>query len=76
MQFCPSFHIVQLMKNGRSPQQACDEVVREMKRESARPFEVGLIALNNKVINGQRLQWNLYCMYSPKKTNSFKRYLL
>lgn len=49
MQFCPSFHIVQLMKSGRSPQQACDEVVRQMKEGSQKWFEVGVIALDHKV---------------------------
>lgn len=49
MQFCPSFHIVQLMKSGRSPQQACEEVVKLMKEGSDKYFEVGVIALNCKV---------------------------
>ena len=49
MQFCPSFHIVQLLKSGRSPQQACEEVVRLMKDSSEKCFEVGVIALNTKV---------------------------
>lgn len=49
MKFCPSFKIVQLMKEGRSPQQACEDVVTEMKRQSSRSFEVGLIALDTKV---------------------------
>ena len=51
MQYCPSFHIVQLLKSGRSPQEACEEVVREMKEGSTTDecFEVGVIALNHKV---------------------------
>lgn len=49
MQFCPSFHIVQLMRSGRSPQQACEEVVGKMTEGSERWFEVGVIALNYKV---------------------------
>ena len=50
MQFCPSFHIVQLLKSGQSPQQACEEVVRLMKDGSDKCFEVGVIALNTKVM--------------------------
>lgn len=51
MQYCPSFHIVQLLKSGKSPQEACEEVVREMKEGSTTGecFEVGVIALNPKV---------------------------
>ena len=49
MQFCPSFHIVQLMKSGRSPQEACGEVVGLMKKESDVGFEVGVIAVSTKV---------------------------
>ena len=56
MQFCPSFHIVQLMESGRSPQQACEDVVKKMKEGSERWFEVGVIALNRKV-----------CLPSPSK---------
>ena len=49
MQFCPSFHIVQLMENGRSPQQACEEVVKHMKSESSINFGVGVVAVSTKV---------------------------
>ncbi len=49
MQFCPSFHIVQLMRSGCAPQQACEEVVTAMKQGSDDYFEVGVIALNCKV---------------------------
>ena len=49
MQFCPSFRIVQLIRKGRSPQEACNEVVQNMIHESAKYFEVGVIALSNKV---------------------------
>ncbi len=49
MQFCPSFRIVQLMESGRSPQQACEEVVQIMKHESNVSFEVGVVAVNVSV---------------------------
>lgn len=49
MQFCPSFHIVQLIKEGHTPQESCDMVVRKMRRECAEGFEVGVIALDVKV---------------------------
>lgn len=49
MQFCPSFHIVQKMKEGCSVDMACSEVVRNMAAHSRERFEVGVIALDMKV---------------------------
>ncbi len=49
MQFCPSYQIVQHMKAGDSPQAACDKVVTDMLTQTNKWFEVGLIALDNKV---------------------------
>ena len=49
MKFCPSFKIVQLMKDGRSPQEACEDVIRGMKEHNEHWFEVGVIALDIKV---------------------------
>lgn len=45
-----SFLIVELMRHGRTPQQACEEAVnRIMKKQMHRKdFQVGFIALNNK----------------------------
>ena len=34
---------------GRSPQQACEEVVKHVKSESSINFEVGVVAINTKV---------------------------
>ncbi|CAH3024666.1 unnamed protein product [Porites evermanni] len=51
MRFCPAFHAVQLMKEGYSPQESCEIVVKESQRKAgttARPFEMALIALNRK----------------------------
>jgi len=55
MQFCPSFHIVQLMRSGRSPQEACEEVVAHMKKESDVKFEVGVVAVSTKVRSSCRV---------------------
>lgn len=49
MQFCPSYQIVQHMRTGDSPQAACDRVVTDMLTQTNKWFEVGLIALDNKV---------------------------
>lgn len=49
MQFSPSYQIVQYMKNGDTPQQACDRVVQDMVQQTNKWFEVGLIALDTKV---------------------------
>lgn len=51
MRFCPTFHAVQLMKEGYSPQEACEIVVKEAQRKAgttAKPFEMALIALNRQ----------------------------
>ena len=50
LQFCPSFHIVQKMREGYTPQQACESTVRTMKERSDEWFEVAVIALDTKVI--------------------------
>ena len=50
MKFCPSFKIVQLMKEGLSPQVACEDVVGNMKKRSKKSLEIGVIALDTKVI--------------------------
>lgn len=51
MRFCPSFHVVQLMKEGCSPQESCERVVRHAQRKvgmTSKPFDMALIALNKK----------------------------
>ncbi|XP_045576387.1 N(4)-(Beta-N-acetylglucosaminyl)-L-asparaginase isoform X3 [Salmo salar] len=47
---CPSFHAVQLMKQGLSPNRACYTVLDDIIRRTApdKCFEIGLIALNMK----------------------------
>ena len=49
MRYCPSYHIVRLMKEGVAVQDACDKVVAEMKERHGAPFEAAVIALNMKV---------------------------
>ena len=49
MQFCPSFHIVQLMREGKPPMEACESVVKSMREKNGEWFEVAVIALNPKV---------------------------
>ncbi|XP_043552617.1 N(4)-(Beta-N-acetylglucosaminyl)-L-asparaginase isoform X3 [Chiloscyllium plagiosum] len=50
MCFCPSFHVVQLMKQGLSPGDACQSVIQDICHRVGNKdiFEIGLIALNMK----------------------------
>ena len=49
MQFCPSFHVVCLMRyQGLSPQLACEEVVRDVVKRNKGSFMVALIAMDPK----------------------------
>ncbi|KAK3554093.1 hypothetical protein QTP70_019043 [Hemibagrus guttatus] len=52
MCYCPSFHIVQLMRQGLSPKEACCSVLADIKKRTAEDkcFEIGLIALNLKTV--------------------------
>lgn len=49
MRFCPSFHIVELMSQGKTPQQACETVVKKIVKCSGNDTEVAVIALDMKV---------------------------
>ena len=49
MKFCPSFHIMELLRNGHTPQDACEVVVKSMLSRNTEWFEVGLIAMDIKV---------------------------
>ncbi|KAM6977735.1 LOW QUALITY PROTEIN: N(4)-(Beta-N-acetylglucosaminyl)-L-asparaginase [Aplochiton taeniatus] len=49
MCFCPSFHVVQLMKHGACPNDACallDDIIKSTSTDKC--FEIGLVALNVK----------------------------
>lgn len=54
IEVCGSFAIVELMRNGRTPQEACEEVVRRVvKRNTGKPgFQLAFIALNRKGEHG------------------------
>ena len=44
-----SFLIVELMRNGRTPQQACEEaIMRIVKRYKYKEFQIGYLAMNKK----------------------------
>ena len=49
MRFCPSFQIVQLMREGLTVQEASDIVVERMLSQNGQWFEVAVIALDIKV---------------------------
>ena len=72
LQFCPSFHIVQKMREGQTPKQACDSIVSNMKERSGNWFEVAVIALDTKVSNlfiPTRLQiiWSWRTMWMQRR---------
>ncbi|XP_060071155.1 N(4)-(Beta-N-acetylglucosaminyl)-L-asparaginase-like [Ylistrum balloti] len=49
MMFCPSFRVVQLMKEGKKPQTACEEVISDIRRKcDGQIFEVAIVAVNMK----------------------------
>ncbi|XP_030628587.1 uncharacterized protein LOC115810730 [Chanos chanos] len=50
MCYCPSFHVVQLMRQGFSPKEACRRVLADITQRTGQDkcFEIGLIALNTK----------------------------
>ncbi|XP_050981749.1 N(4)-(Beta-N-acetylglucosaminyl)-L-asparaginase isoform X2 [Labeo rohita] len=50
MCYCPSFHVVQLMRQGSSPNEACHAVLADIQRRTGgdKSFEIGLISLNMK----------------------------
>lgn len=50
MCYCPSFHVVQLMRQGSSPNEACQAVLADIQRRIGgdKCFELGLISLNMK----------------------------
>jgi N4-(beta-N-acetylglucosaminyl)-L-asparaginase len=48
-----SFLIVELMRQGKSPQQACEEaVMRIVKRYKYKEFQIGYLAINKKGEHG------------------------
>ena len=49
MQFSPSFQVVQLMRQGCTPQEACDTVLKNIIAIKGSWFEAALIAIDCKV---------------------------
>ena len=51
---CASFLVVELMRQGKSPQKACEEAIKRIvkKNKGETDFQVGLIAVNRKGIIG------------------------
>ena len=49
MKYCPSHQVIQFMRDGRSPQEACDAVIKSMLSKNGGWFEAVLIAMDNKV---------------------------
>ncbi|XP_033749528.1 N(4)-(Beta-N-acetylglucosaminyl)-L-asparaginase-like [Pecten maximus] len=49
LMYCPSFRVVLLMKEGKQPQAACEEVINDIRRKcDGQIFEVAIIAVNMK----------------------------
>lgn len=48
LKFCPAFHVVQLLKQGKEPKEACNIVISDMKNRSSANFEISIIAVNMK----------------------------
>nr|XP_022332169.1 N(4)-(Beta-N-acetylglucosaminyl)-L-asparaginase-like isoform X2 [Crassostrea virginica] len=51
LKFCPAFHIVHLISQGKSPQEACEEVIQCIHRQSP-GIEVAVIAADTKGLYG------------------------
>ncbi len=51
---CASFLVVELMRQGKSPQKACEEAIKRIvkKNKGETDFQVGLIAVNRKGVIG------------------------
>ncbi|MGY8914922.1 MAG: isoaspartyl peptidase/L-asparaginase family protein [Flavobacteriales bacterium] len=62
-----SFLIVELMRQGKSPQQACEEGVRRImaKNKDRKDFQIGFIAINKKGETGS------YCIHPGFSYNMF-----
>lgn len=49
MKYCPSFKIVDLIRHGCGPMEACDMVVRDIVTREGEDLEMGVIAMDMKV---------------------------
>ena len=72
-----SFLIVELMRQGKTPQEACEEAVRRVVKKSGtryKDFQVGFIALNKKGETGAYCihEWFSYNVYKHGENNNYK----
>jgi N4-(beta-N-acetylglucosaminyl)-L-asparaginase len=54
IRICGSFLIVELMRQGRSPQEACEEAVRRLvaKNKNIKDIQAGFLAINKDGVVG------------------------
>ncbi len=73
MRFCPSFLVVELMRQGLSPQEACEEALRRMLQRKVE-VNAALIALNKKgEFGGAKIgTWNLEYAVWNKHVNELR----
>lgn len=72
-----SFLIVELMRQGRSPQEACEEAIRRIIKKSGKrykDFQVGFIAVNKRGETGGYCihEGFSYNVYANDKNNNYK----
>ncbi|XP_043837717.1 N(4)-(Beta-N-acetylglucosaminyl)-L-asparaginase-like [Dromiciops gliroides] len=69
MCFCPCFHVILLMKQGLSPKEACESVLKHITNQVGHEnmFELGIIAMNIKGETGaaSSVQFT-YCVWSQE----------
>lgn len=73
---CGSFLVVELMRNGAAPQQACEEAVRRIEKmhKNYKDFQVGFLAINKAGEHGAfAVQPGFsYALYKDGKNSFFK----
>ncbi len=72
-----SFLIVELMRQGKSPQEACEEAVRRVVKKSGdrfKDFQVGFIAINKQGETGAYCihEWFTYSIYKHGENKNYK----
>ncbi|MBT6377658.1 MAG: glycosylasparaginase, partial [Flavobacterium sp.] len=72
-----SFLIVELMRQGKTPQEACEEAVRRVVKKSGdrfKDFQVGFIAINKQAETGAYCihEWFNYNVYKQGENNNYK----
>lgn len=72
-----SFLIVELMRQGKSPQEACEEAVKRVVKKSGdryKDFQVGFIAINKQGETGAYCihEWFNYNVYKEGKNENYK----